>query len=326
MAGDSVNGEVDAFVLHTRAIIVYERTGERRYEGVVAQASLNYPLRDMHTLNMPRFPALYNIELVEPAAFIGASHQSVIGIYHIVERVRLISLGTRFPTNPGTAFLITFIQVVECENLLVVSVLFIVQLLFLLSCRLTPLIAFIPSFYAVHPNELRVAVLLGRGSGYIMILTIKRAFAAYPLCKKRPINHIGVIEHLIYPRGTVIHSFCKGTDFTLSLLCLTHNFAKSERHAVTVTRIVVIGITVVVHVAEVSRITRVRRAQPPIVLRTAQQLQRITDIQLLESETLAIALFDGRDKFRFLDNQVHPPHPNLVLDFRTEHVLCNIQL
>lgn len=52
--------------------------------------------------------------------------------------------------------------------------------------------------------------------GYIMMLTIKRGFAVSSLCKKRPINHIGVS---IYPYRKVTHPFYLGIDFTNMLLC-----------------------------------------------------------------------------------------------------------
>ncbi len=45
--------------------------------------------------------------------------------------------------------------------------------------------------------------------------------------------------------------------------------AKAEAHAVRVTRVVVVDVAIVVDIAEVGRITSVRRTEPPVVRGTA---------------------------------------------------------
>jgi len=47
------------------------------------------------------------------------------------------------------------------------------------------------------------------------------------------------------------------------LLCLTHNCANAEGHAIGIVRIVVIDIAVVIDITEVGSITCIRRPQPP---------------------------------------------------------------
>ena len=46
--------------------------------------------------------------------------------------------------------------------------------------------------------------------------------------------------------------------------------AESEGHAITVTGVVIVGVTVAVDITEVSGVARIRRTLPPVVRRTAK--------------------------------------------------------
>ena len=89
VTGKTVEGEVDTFVLRTRA--------------VVAERSLDYALADMNTPDVPHFPSVPEVELDKASAFIGPVKKRAARSSRIRNQVKAVHLSRAFPANPAAA-------------------------------------------------------------------------------------------------------------------------------------------------------------------------------------------------------------------------------
>lgn len=103
VAGKTVEGEVDTFVLRARAVVVDERGLESRIDHLVAERSLDYTLADMNTPDVPHFPSVPEVELDKASAFIGPVKKRAARSSRIRNQVKAIHLSRAFPANPVAA-------------------------------------------------------------------------------------------------------------------------------------------------------------------------------------------------------------------------------
>ncbi len=93
-------------------------------------------------------------------------------------------------------------------------------------------------------------------------------------CKQRSPNRIAA--H-IFPYGTVTLSFLSGADFCASARTLTGLVTESDGRAISVDRVVVVGIPVVVGIADIRGVACIRRLTPPVVTgAVAHNKQKVT--------------------------------------------------
>lgn len=78
-------------------------------------------------------------------------------------------------------------------------------------------------------------------------------------------------EVLAHRQGTSPPS-AKGTDFTQWGFTTTdlYEVAESEGHTIRVAGVVIVGVTRVVHIAEIVGVVAIRRTLPPVVRRTGK--------------------------------------------------------
>lgn len=103
VTGKTVEGEVDTFVLRTRAVVVDERGLESRVDYLVAERSLDYALADMNTPDVPHFPSVPEVELDKASAFIGPVKKRAARSSRIRNQVKAVHLSRAFPANPAAA-------------------------------------------------------------------------------------------------------------------------------------------------------------------------------------------------------------------------------
>ena len=103
VTGKTVEGEVDTFVLRTRAVVVDERGLESRVDYLVAERSLDYALADMNTPDAPHFPSVPEVELDKASAFIGPVKKRAARSSRIRNQVKAVHLSRAFPANPAAA-------------------------------------------------------------------------------------------------------------------------------------------------------------------------------------------------------------------------------